>query len=52
MSRLKWRLTLVRTRGNRYFLLFLFPRPVRIGYRRFEAFRALRGSVLNRPPNQ
>lgn len=32
MSRSKWRLTLARNRGHNYFLLFLFPLPVRVGY--------------------
>lgn len=42
MSRSKWRLTLTRNRGYRYFWLMLFPRTARIGYLVYRALRALR----------
>jgi hypothetical protein len=42
VSESRWRLTLTRNRGYRYFWLSLFPRPVRVGYLVLRAVRALR----------
>lgn len=38
----RWRLTLTRNRGYRYFWLLLMPRPVRVAYLLRRAVRALR----------